>query len=102
MASDRFCGGCGKAVAATAAAAPTAQVAVLQRRSSDGERRRVTVLFADLQGSTAAIEGLDPEAALNQIDPAVQIMMRLVHRYDGVVCRRLGDGRTSASSSRVW
>jgi class 3 adenylate cyclase len=90
--SDRFCGGCGKAAEAVAAAEPTARHPVVQRRAGDGERKRVTVLFADLKGSTAAIEGLDPEAALGQIEPAVQIMMRLVHRYEGVVCRRLGDG----------
>jgi len=90
--SDRFCGGCGKAAEAVAVAEPTVHHAVVQRRAGDGERKRVTVLFADLEGSTAAIEGLDPEAALSQIEPAVQIMMRLVHRYEGVVCRRLGDG----------
>jgi len=73
-------------------AAPTAHHAVVQRRAGDGERKRVTVLFADLKDSTAEIEGLDPEAALGRIEPAVQIMMRLVHRYEGVVCRRLGDG----------
>jgi class 3 adenylate cyclase/tetratricopeptide (TPR) repeat protein len=90
--SDRFCGGCGKAVAAIALVETTPHQAVVHRRSGDGERKRVTVLFADLKGSTAAIEGLDPEAALRQIDPAVEIMMRLVRRYEGVVCRRLGDG----------
>ena len=90
--SGRFCGGCGKAVEAVAVAEPTAHHAVVQRRAGDGERKRVTVLFADLKDFTAAIEGLDPEAALGQIEPAVQIMMRLVHRYEGVVCRRLGDG----------
>lgn len=90
--SDRFCGGCGKAAGAVAVAEPTVRHAVVQRRAADGERKRVTVLFADLEGSTAAIEGLDPEAALGRIEPAVQIMMRLVHRYEGVVCRRLGDG----------
>lgn len=57
--SDRFCGGCGKA--AEAVAEPTAHQAVVQRRAGDGERERVTVLFADLEGSTAAIEGLDPK-----------------------------------------
>lgn len=92
MPSDRFCGGCGKAAEAVAAAEPTTHQAVVQRRAGEGERKRVTVLFADLKGSTAAIEGLDPEAALDRIEPAVQIMMRLVHRYEGVVCRRLGDG----------
>jgi len=88
----RFCGGCGNALAAPATVEETAKHVVVQRRAGDGERRRVTVLFADLKGSTAAIEGLDPEAALGQIDPAVQIMVRLVDRYEGVVCRRLGDG----------
>ncbi len=50
------------------------------------------MLFADLKGSTAAIEGLDPEAAMHRLEPALQIMVRLVNRYEGVVCRRLGDG----------
>ena len=71
----------------------------VQRRAGDGERKRVTVLFAELD-STAAIEGLDPEAALGQIEPAVQIMMRLVHRYEGVVCRRLGDGSVAVRLRR--
>ena len=52
---DRFCGGCGKAAEAVAVAEPTAHQAVVQRRAEDGERKRVTVLFADLKGSTASI-----------------------------------------------
>ena len=96
---DRFCAGCGAGLVAASVEAlqplasglPPAPIAA-HRRVGDGERKRVTVLFADLKGSTAAIEGLDPEAALNRIEPAVQIMIRLVHRYEGVVCRRLGDG----------
>lgn len=63
-----------------------------RRQVGDGERKRITVLFSDLKGSTASIEGLDPESALSRIEPAIQIMLRLVHRYEGVVCRRLGDG----------
>ena len=86
---DRFCGGCGRGLAAEA---PQPDRVAGQRRVGDGERKRVTVLFADLKGSTASIEGLDPETALGRIEPAVQIMIRLVHRYEGVVCRRLGDG----------
>src|SRR5258708_15544479 len=94
---DRFCGGCGSALAAVAlqAAPPDAQAAArhpVHRRAGEGERKRVTVLFADLKGSTAAIEGLDPEAAMHRLEPALQIMVRLVNRYEGVVCRRLGDG----------
>jgi class 3 adenylate cyclase/tetratricopeptide (TPR) repeat protein len=94
---DRFCGGCGSALGAIAlqAAPPDAQAAArhpVHRRAGEGERKRVTVLFADLKGSTAAIEGLDPEAAMHHLEPALQIMVRLVNRYEGVVCRRLGDG----------
>jgi class 3 adenylate cyclase/tetratricopeptide (TPR) repeat protein len=93
---DRFCAGCGKALVAALTPAPPNEQAAAQhpvhRRAGEGERKRVTVLFADLKGSTAAIEGLDPEAAMHRLEPALQIMVRLVNRYEGVVCRRLGDG----------
>jgi class 3 adenylate cyclase len=52
----------------------------------------ITALFADLKGSTALIEGLDPEEARAIIDPALQLMMDAVHRYDGYVAQVLGDG----------
>jgi hypothetical protein len=42
---------------------------------TDGERKTITALFADLKGSTALIEGLDPEEARAIIDPALQLMM---------------------------
>ena len=38
----------------------------------EGERKQVTVLFADLKGSTELIAGLDPEAARQLLDPALQ------------------------------
>jgi class 3 adenylate cyclase len=56
------------------------------------ERKTVTALFADLKGSTALIEGLDPEEARALIDPALQLMMDAIHRYDGYVAQALGDG----------
>jgi class 3 adenylate cyclase len=59
---------------------------------TDGERKTITVLFADLKGSTALIEGLDPEEARAIIDPALQLMMDAVHRYEGYVAQVLGDG----------
>jgi class 3 adenylate cyclase len=59
---------------------------------SEGERKTITALFADLKGSTALIEGLDPEEARTIIDPALQIMMDAVHRYEGYVAQALGDG----------
>lgn len=68
------------------------QAAMEARGASDGERKTITALFADLKGSTALIEGLDPEDARAIIDPALQIMMDAVHRYDGYVAQALGDG----------
>ncbi|MBI3801041.1 MAG: AAA family ATPase, partial [Deltaproteobacteria bacterium] len=66
--------------------------ALAARGSVDGERKTITALFADLKGSTALIEGLDPEEARALIDPALQLMMEAVHRYEGYVAQALGDG----------
>ena len=68
------------------------QAAMESRGAADGERKTITALFADLKGSTALIEGLDPEDARAIIDPALQLMMDAVHRYDGYVAQALGDG----------
>jgi class 3 adenylate cyclase len=68
------------------------QHALEARGASDGERKTITALFADLKGSTALIEGLDPEEARAIIDPALQLMMDAVHRYEGYVAQALGDG----------
>jgi class 3 adenylate cyclase/predicted ATPase len=68
------------------------QAALEARGRTDGERKTITALFADLKGSTALIEGLDPEEARALIDPALQLMMEAVHRYDGYVAQALGDG----------
>src|SRR5213594_2296717 len=62
------------------------------RSALEGERKQVTVLFADLKGSTELIEGLDPEEARNLLDPALHVMMDAVHRYEGTVNQVLGDG----------
>ena len=68
------------------------QAAMESRGAADGKRKIITALFADLKGSTALIEGLDPEDARAIIDPALQLMMDAVHRYDGYVAQALGDG----------
>src|SRR2546430_3249691 len=68
------------------------QAALEARGATDGERKTITALFADLKGSTALIEGLDPEEARVIIDPALQLMMDAVHRYEGYVAQALGDG----------
>ena len=59
---------------------------------AEGERKTITALFADLKGSTALIERLDPEEARKLIDPALHIMMEAVHAYEGYVAQALGDG----------
>jgi class 3 adenylate cyclase len=58
----------------------------------NGERKTITAVFADLKGSTALIEGLDPEEARAILDPALQLMMDAVHQYEGFVAQALGDG----------
>src|SRR5882724_7635799 len=68
------------------------QAAMEVRGTMDGERKTITALFADLKGSTALIEGLDPEEARAIIDPALQLMMDAVHRYEGYVAQALGGG----------
>ena len=66
---------------------------ILTARSAlEGERKQVTVLFADVKDSTELIRDLDPEAAQRLIDPAMQRMMDAVHRYEGTVNQVLGDG----------
>src|SRR5712691_2139047 len=62
------------------------------RPALEGERKQVTVLFADLKDSTELIRGLDPEAAQQLLDPALHLMMDAVHRFEGTVNQVLGDG----------
>src|SRR6266702_6842714 len=62
------------------------------KHALEGERKQVTVLFADLKGSTELSEGLDPEEARKLLDPALHVMMDAVHRYEGTVNQVLGDG----------
>src|SRR5713101_65083 len=64
----------------------------MSRSALEGERKQVTVLFADLKDSTELIRGLDPEAAQQLLDPALHHMMDAVHRFEGTVNQVLGDG----------
>jgi class 3 adenylate cyclase/tetratricopeptide (TPR) repeat protein len=66
---------------------------ILTSRSAlEGERKQVTVLFADIKDSTELIKDLDPEAAQQLLDPAIHLMMHAVHRFEGTVNQVLGDG----------
>src|SRR5262245_11831147 len=69
-----------------------AEKILASRPSLEGERKQVTVLFADIRGSTSLLEGLDPEEAQKLIDPVLRVMMDAVHRYEGTVNQVLGDG----------
>ena len=62
------------------------------RSAWKGERKQVTVLFADLGGSLSAIEGVDPEEAESLLDAVVAAMIDAVHRFGGTVNQVLGDG----------
>ena len=68
------------------------QAALEARGAVDGERKTITALFADIKGSMELIEDLDPEEARSIIDPALQLMMAAVHRYEGYVAQSMGDG----------
>jgi predicted ATPase/class 3 adenylate cyclase len=68
------------------------QQALEARGAPDGERKTITALFADIKGSMDLLEDLDPEEARQLIDPALQLMMEAVHRYEGYVAQSLGDG----------
>ena len=69
-----------------------AEKILASRHKLEGERKQVTVLFADIRGSTTLVEGLDPEEAQKLIDPVLQIMMDAVHKYEGTVNQVAGDG----------
>ena len=66
---------------------------ILESRAAlEGERKQVTVLFADMKGSTELLADRDPEEARRIIDPVLQSMMEAVHRYEGTVNQVMGDG----------
>jgi class 3 adenylate cyclase/tetratricopeptide (TPR) repeat protein len=58
----------------------------------EGERKQVTVLFADMKGSMELLADRDPEEARKLLDPVLERMMEAVHRYEGTVNQVMGDG----------
>jgi class 3 adenylate cyclase len=58
----------------------------------EGERKQVTVLFADLKDSMELLTDRDPEEARKLLDPVLERMMEAVHRYEGTVNQVMGDG----------
>jgi class 3 adenylate cyclase/tetratricopeptide (TPR) repeat protein len=100
----RFCLQCGQAVTAGTAGpvgspAPEAytpkhlaEKILTSKAAVEGERKQVTVLFADLKGSMELLADRDPEEARALLDPVLELMMEAVHRYEGTVNQVMGDG----------
>jgi predicted ATPase/class 3 adenylate cyclase len=65
---------------------------LLSKEALEGERKQVTVLFADIKGSMELLAERDPEEARRILDPILERMMAAVHRYEGTVNQVLGDG----------
>jgi len=69
-----------------------AEKIITSKGAIEGERKQVTVLFADLKGSMELLADRDPEEARKILDPIVERMMEAVHRYEGTVNLVMGDG----------
>jgi class 3 adenylate cyclase/tetratricopeptide (TPR) repeat protein len=69
-----------------------AEKILTSKSALEGERKQVTVLFADLKGSMELLANRDPEEARKLLDPVLELMMEAVHRYEGTVNQVMGDG----------
>jgi class 3 adenylate cyclase len=69
-----------------------AEKILTSKAALEGERKHVTVLFADLKGSLELVADRDPEEARKILDPVLERMMEAVHRYEGTVNQVMGDG----------
>jgi class 3 adenylate cyclase/tetratricopeptide (TPR) repeat protein len=99
---NKFCGQCAAPLDKPAQprfAAPEsytpkhlAEKILTSKAALEGERKQVTVLFADLKGSMELLADRDPEEARKILDPVLEHMMEAVHRYEGTVNQVMGDG----------
>jgi len=69
-----------------------AEKILTSKSALEGERKQVTVLFADLKGSLELLADRDPEEARKILDPVLERMMEAVHHYEGTVNQVMGDG----------
>src|SRR5262245_31170550 len=69
-----------------------AEKILTSKTALEGERKQVTVLFADLKGSMELLADRDPEEARKILDPVLEHMMEAVHRFEGTVNQVMGDG----------
>jgi class 3 adenylate cyclase/predicted ATPase len=103
-ATAKFCPECAHPVSADAVAQPRfgspksytpkhlAERILTSKSALEGERKQVTVLFADMKGSMELLADRDPEEARKILDPVLENMMEAVHRYEGTVNQVMGDG----------
>ena len=103
-AQAKFCAECGHPLILDSTAQPRfaspdtytpkhlAERILTSRSALEGERKQVTVLFADLKGSMELLVDRDPEEARTLLDPVLERMMDAVHRYEGTVNQVMGDG----------
>jgi class 3 adenylate cyclase len=103
-AAAKFCPECAQPVAGTTPAdarftSPQsytpkhlAEKILTSKSALEGERKQVTVLFADLKGSMELLADRDPEEARKILDPVLERMMEAVHHYEGTVNQVMGDG----------
>jgi class 3 adenylate cyclase/tetratricopeptide (TPR) repeat protein len=101
---QKFCGECGAALTPAAALAPQlrapetytpkhlAERILTSKASLEGERKQVTVLFADLKGSMEILAERDAEEARRILDAVLERLIGAVHRYEGTVNQVMGDG----------
>src|SRR5215471_2518270 len=108
--TQKFCGECGARLAPGAlprqlpspdAYTPKhlAEKNLTSKAALEGERKQVTVLFADLKGSMELLADRDAEEARKLLDAVVERMMEAVHHYEGTVNEARGDGIISAPLS---
>jgi class 3 adenylate cyclase len=101
--ANKFCHQCGGTLttgsAATKLASPEAytpkhlaEKILTSKAALEGERKQVTVAFADLKGSMELLADRDPEEARKILDPVLERMMEAVYRYEGTVNQVMGDG----------
>ena len=103
-AGAKFCLECGQSVSTQSAIATRftspgaytpkhlAEKILTSKSALEGERKQVTVLFADMKGSMELLADRDPEEARKILDPVLEHMMEAVHRYEGTVNQVMGDG----------
>ena len=99
---NKFCGQCAAPLTKPAGTLPVspesytpkhlAEKILTSKSALEGERKQVTVLFADLKGSMELLADRDPEEARKLLDPVLERMMEAVHRYEGTVNQVMGDG----------